>query len=770
MPKLTFFTHLYLLLFLTITFCNVAQAQTGEIRGFVYDKASGDPVRLANVQVPGTTLGTIADLSGYYTLKLQPGQYRLRCWSLGFDTVEVNVVIQKGEVETQTFNLNKREMQLGGVTINEKAIARKTKPEVSVVNVTTEQIKRIPSIGGTPDFAQYIQLIPGVIFTGDQGGQLYVRGGSPIQNKVLLDGMTIYNPFHSIGLFSVFDTDIIRNADVYTGGYPAQYGGRISAIMDIKTREGNKERLAGNIEASPFASKLLIEGPLRKFEEGKGSMSFLLTGRTSYLKHTAPTLYGYADDNGLPYTFNDLYGKLSLMGESGSKMDFFGFSFNDKVDFVNTTNYGWNALGAGAHFLLVPEGTPMIIDATIAWSDYEMQQIERDEAPRRSRINGFEANLDFKYFVNGSAFRYGAQFIGFSTDFEFRNSANRTVRQEDFTTEIAGYASYKFSLGPLILEPGMRLHYFASLAEMSPEPRFMGKINFNNWWRMKFAAGMYAQNLLSARSDRDVVNLFYGFLSGPEEIPDEFRGREVNTRLQKARHAIVGMEFDINQYNFLNVEAYFKRFNQMTNINRNKIFDNSPEYQDRDLYLRSDYIVEKGNAYGIDFNYEYERDRWYFWGTYSLSWVKRMDEYITYFPHWDRRHNTNLLLSYTAGEKRRWELSARWNFGSGFPFTLTQGFYEIVDFDNGLSTDYIEENGELGIIYSDLNTGRLSDYHRLDISAKWTKKLKSDRRMTFTASISNLYNRNNVFYFDRITYDRVNQLPILPSVAFAYKF
>lgn len=147
-----------------------------------------------------------------------------------------------------------------------------------------------------------------------------------------------------------------------------------------------------------------------------------------------------------------------------------------------------------------------------------------------------------------------------------------------------------------------------------------------------------------------------------------------------------------------------------------------------------------------------------------------MDEFIEYRPHWDRRHNINAVVSYIAGSKRNWEFSARWNYGSGFPFTLTQGFYEIIDFNQGLNTDYLTDNGTLGIIYSDLNTGRLSDYHRLDVSAKWTKELKKKRKMQVIFSASNAYDRENVFYFDRVSFSRVNQLPILPSIAFSSNF
>ncbi len=161
--------------------------------------------------------------------------------------------------------------------------------------ITTKDIERIPAIGGSADLAQYLQILPGVIFTGDQGGELYIRGGSPIQNKVLLDGMTIYNPFHSIGLFSVFETDVIRSVNVFTGGFSAEYGDRLSAVLDVTTRDGNKKRLAGKFAASPFLAKLILEGPLKKQDATGSSISYLFTSKVSYLDKTSPTLYHYID-------------------------------------------------------------------------------------------------------------------------------------------------------------------------------------------------------------------------------------------------------------------------------------------------------------------------------------------------------------------------------------------------------------------------------------------------------------------------------------------
>ena len=193
-----------------------------------------------------------------------------------------------------------------------------------------------------------MQVIPGGVFTGDQGGQLYIRGGSPIQNKVLLDGMIFYSPFHSIGLFSLFDTDIIRNADVYTGGFSAKYGGRISSIMDIKTIDGNKKEIGGKLSANTFGSKLFVEGPLSNTRKS----SFIFSGKTSYLDKSSELFYKYPilyfDEKGLPYSYTDLYGKMSMYGNNGSKFNVFGFNFVDKKYFASAaeTNGPDNSLFA----------------------------------------------------------------------------------------------------------------------------------------------------------------------------------------------------------------------------------------------------------------------------------------------------------------------------------------------------------------------------------------------------------------------------------------
>ena len=182
------------------------------------------------------------------------------------------------------------------------------------------------------------------------------------------------------------------------------------------------------------------------------------------------------------------------------------------------------------------------------------------------------------------------------------------------------------------------------------------------------------------------------------------------------------------------------------------------------------FIIEKGIAKGVDLLIKYRKNSIYLWAVYSLGHISRNDGENTYNPHFDRRHNANIVTSYKFGKNKNWKADLRWNFGSGFPFTQTRGFFENITFSDGLNTDYTSANGELGISYSELNEGRLPYYHRLDISVSKLFIINKNSNLELNASVTNLYNRENIFYFDRIEQERVNQLPVMPSFGLSFSF
>ena len=767
---------LLLSLFLSISF--IGLSQSGTIRGFVYDKNTGEPIIFTNVFLKGTQMGASTDVNGYYSIsKIPPGAYTISVSALGFSIAAKEITVGKGAILNQKLFIESKVEELGVVEISADKIEAQTEVKMSVQKITPKEIEKLPSIGGEADIAQYMQVLPGVVFTGDQGGQLYIRGGSPVQNKVLLDGMIVYNPFHSIGLFSVFDTDIIRNADVYTGGYGANYGGRISSIMDITTIDGNYNEFHGNVSLSTFGSKLNVEGPLvRPKKIGGSSISYIASAKHSYLNQSSKIVYSYIDEEGLPFQYTDLYGKVTFNGENGSKANIFGLYYDDRVKYKAISDLNWNNAGVGGNFLLIPGGSAVLIDGNFAYSAYNINLVEDGvSADRRSSINGFNGGLNFTYFIGDDDVKYGLEVVGFSTDYKFTNEVNRVIEQKQSTTELAFYIKYKKSLGKLILDPSMRLHYYASLSTLSPEPRIGAKYNVTDNFRLKGAAGIYSQNLIAANSDRDVVNLFNGYLAGPDNLQKDLilengGSREITHALQKANHFIVGAEFDITRYINVNIEGYYKIFTQVTNVNRNKIFDDNDANFDRADELKKDFIIETGDAYGVDFVLNYDKKNFNLYAVYSLGKVTRWDGIQAYAPVFDRRHNVNFVGSYEFGKTRLWEFNARWNMGSGFPFTQTLGFYEQYDFSNGTGTDLQNTNGEIGIIYDDLNGGRLPYYHRLDFTLKREFVLSVNSILEANIGVTNAYNRPNIFYFDRVNFERVNQLPMMPSAGMSLSF
>lgn len=756
----------FVLIFVLIT--TLVSAQTGSVRGFVYDKETGEPMMLTNVMLENTQIGTTTDVNGYFVLsKIKTGNYSIKVTSLGYETYTAPIKVEKNKVLALKIDLAPSATELQTIEIQGRQEVARTESQVSIEKITSKDIQQMPSIGGQADLAQYIQVLPGVVFSGDQGGQLYIRGGSAIHNKVLLDGMVVYNPFHSIGLFSVFETDIIRNADIYTGGFSAQYGGRISSVMDITTKDGNKKHFSGKLAASTFGANLLLEGPLLKKKDY--SLSYILSAKNSYLSKTSTSIYSYMNKE-LPYDYLDLYGKLTLATDNGSKINIFGLNFTDKVNqYEAIQNFNWVNRAFGTNFLIIPGTSSALVEGVIAYSDYTMNMNETTTNQNQmSNIGGFNVGMSVTNFFGDDRLKYGMEMEGNTTKTSYK--INDTIT--DYSTEIGLYAIYKLLYRNVLVEPSLRLSYYASLGDVFLEPRLSAKWNVTKKFRLKLASGIYSQTFLDTKSDRDIVNLFTGYLTVTPDlnIVDSFRGNPINSYVQTSNHFIFGAEYDILRNFNLNVECYYKTMSNLTSINRDKLYADDQEHIEKPGYLRKEYTVENGKAYGADFSLKYDDGRLYVWTIYSLGKVIREGEMQTYAPHYDRRHNVNVLINYQMGQSRDFEISVRWNYGSGFPYSPTASMVEMLDFSNGINSDFISQNGTLTTIYGELNSERLPNYHRLDISAKKRFDIGKRSILEINLSVTNVYNRNNLFYWNRITSQRVDQLPIMPSLGITYTF
>lgn len=778
---------LYILLAFNLLCVGFLSAQDYSIRGFIHDEANGEPmafekVRLMKQSDSSTVAGAVTDVNGFFSIpKVEQGKYILKIDNFSYNVYTKNIEVKsvKGimDVKIEIEKLSSVK-EIGEVNVSARGKQNKNEVLISQIKLDKKGLERIPSVGGENDIVGAFSVTPGVVTTGDQGGQLYVRGGTPIQNKILLDGMTIYNPFHSIGFFSIFETELVKNVDIYTGGFDAKYGGRISSVMDITYRDGNRKEFGGKVSVSPFLAKAVLEGPFSKRKDGSPSAgSYVLSGKHSLLDYTSKSLYPNVNDgNGLPFNFTDLYGKVTFNSDGGSKFSAFGFHNRDSVNY-GIADLDWKASGGGMNFLLVPGSSPMIIKGHVNGSTYETTFSENQSEPRFSRIGGFDIGFDFAYYLkNESEMNYGLNVSGFNTEFVTYNEAKRKIEASNFTTEIGAYYSYRLVRNRWVLQPSMRAQVYASLGTISLEPRFGAKYNATEKLRFKLSGGRFSQNFTSASSDKDIVNLFNGLLSAPTNVQENFvnqfqNEKSIKNGIQYAWHAIVGAEYDLGKNISINLEGYYKYFSQLSNINQNKLYDDISQFHMEDDIYKKDFIIEDGVSYGADLLIKYSKKRLFIWAVYSYGYSTRWDGFTEYFPVFDRRHNVNLVGTYMFGKKKDLELSVRWNLGSGLPFTPNAGFYQGENFEGGVTTDYTTSNpSNVTTSLGTFNSERLPYYHRLDITLKKQFEFKNKDLLEIVGSVTNAYNRNNIFYVNRVTSEEIYQFPILPSLGISYKF
>lgn len=740
------------------------------------------------LQDSSTVGGAITDLDGFYSIpKIAKGNYILKAESFGFEAAERSITVAEasGFIDVN-FELEKQQsvQDIDEVLVTAESKRKKNEVLISTIKLDKKGLERIPSMGAENDIIGAFSVTPGVVTTGDQGGQLYVRGGTPIQNKILLDGMTIYNPFHAIGFFSIFETELVKNVDIYTGGFDAQYGGRISSIMDITYRDGNTKKFSGKVSASPFMGKVVLEGPFSK-KEGLGGVTYIFSAKHSLIDYSSKTLYPNINRDtatntlpGMPFNFTDLYGKVTFKGEGRSKFSTFGFHQTDNVVYPEA-EIGWTQSGGGLNFLLVPDNSPLFIKGHVNGSNFKINFNETisatDTLERMSSIGGFDLGFDFTYFLkNESEFNYGFNFNGFNTNFLTYNELKRKIELNQFTTEIGAYVNYRLVTTRWVIQPSFRAQVYASYGTISPEPRIGVKFNATEKFRLKASGGRYSQNFTSASSDRDVVNLFNGLLTAPTNVQETFVTQfqnEKNPRngLQYAYHAIFGFEYDVTKKLSVNVEGYYKYFTQLSNINQNKIYEDISQFSAIPDELKKDFIIEDGVSYGADLLIKYSDTRLFLWGVYSYGYSTRWDGFVEYFPVFDRRHNVNLVGTYLFGKDKDIEVSVRWNLGSGLPFTPTAGNYQEENFSGGVTTDYLTSNPNyVETLLGDFNSERLPYYHRLDLTVKKQFKFKNETTLEVIGSITNLYDRNNIFYVNRVTNRTIYQFPFLPSLGLSY--
>ena len=767
-------------------------AQKYTISGYIRDAASGEPLISANLYDQHSGAGAVTNTYGFYSLTLPADSVKLSFSYIGYDTERHSFLLH----EDTTLNIT-----LSGAVLLEQVEVVDTKgggrieerTQMSQIDIPVEQIKRVPALLGEVDVLKALQLLPGVQSGGEGQNGLYVRGGSPDQNLVLLDGVPVYNVSHLLGIFSVFNADAIKNVTLTKGGYPARYGGRLSSVLEINMKEGNLQEFHGEGAIGLISSKLALEGPIVK-----DKTSFLVSGRRTYADlifgpiiraSQAPgsdlkvRLFFYDVNAKLQHKINENH-RLYLSGYLGSdvfgnKYSEDGFSFDGGIDWGNAISalrWNWqlnNKLFANTTLTY----SRYRIDILAAFEDSYEGMKEAYSAKYFSGIKDLAARVDFDYIPNPRHYvRFGASAINHTyepgalalkAEFDEEKFDTLVGSQNAFSNELALYLEDDMQFGALKANLGVHLSGFSVDGEFytSVQPRLGLRYLLSNKLALKGSFATMAQyiNLLTSESFSLPTDLW---------VPSTAR-----IKPQQSWQAALGAARTFGDAYEISLEGYYKQMHNVLSYKEGASFLFGLENDWQDKVTQGD-----GESYGLEVFIQKKKGRLSGWLGYTLSWNWREFEEINggkRFPfRYDRRHDISLVLNYDVDE--RVSFSAAWVYGTGNAVSLpTYRYpYEVYSYPPYLDYSEVETGGEK-------NAFRMTDYHRLDISMEIKKKRPRWERK-WALGLYNAYYHRNPYYITlnkdyeydpntgnevvKRTFREVSILPLIPSVSYQFKF
>jgi hypothetical protein len=734
---------------------------------------TGDPsffgrVRDAELRttLPGATVmisqagkpikGDITDSNGQFSfIDIDPGTYVVTTSFLGYESKVDTLQIPRKEL--LDILLQPTRTLLKEVLV-ETARLDANRFVAGLETVRTEDLTRVPMPDVSYDLAGYLLTLPGVVSTGDRGGQLFIRGGTPTQNLVLVDGMRIFQPFHIVGFYSAFPADIISYADVYAGGFSARYGGRISSVIDIKTINGSKEKLTYSASIAPFLSGFNVSIPIRP-----GDTSLLISARESIIDRISPSLLGQE----LPFRFGDRYVKLHSYLNQTSSLTLTALSTSDEGNLETSNDIDdrtyrkstWKNKAFGGKYQYIPPESAVMTELSVYYSSLKSRYRPTRDELRTADVSDLNLNIGFIYLLGPSQLHFGI--FGNTNFFDYKLGSLGT-EGESGVTSVGSFFESQFNIGKKIrVEPGVRLEIFSRGLKNTIAPR--GRITFlpsgtGSHNQFSLAGGVYHQQIVGLNNEQDVSDVFTIWSASP-----------TNTPVPKAVHLIGGWKGRPRPWLELTLEGYRKN---LSNISF-PVFGNA-------INKVAEFSKVDGFAHGVDSKVEVTTQNFFF----SLSVSKSKVEYHrsaqratgvfrpnfgqattldenTFNPPHDRREQVNAMVQYRMGASK---FSLRWQYGSGLPFTQVNGYY--ADLSNSVdpkNTDYVTENGTTFVSRSELYGARLPTYHRLDMTVERSFLLPG-AELTAMAGVINVYDRNNIFEYNIFTGSRIDQLPIIPSV------
>lgn len=728
-----------------------AGAQSVTIRGFAADASDGQPLQGVNVTLrgePGGFFGAASDADGFFALARVPaGTYALSASFIGYVTHRDTLRLAPGEARTLRIGLTPDEAELREVVVeSDVAIGGGAGSSAGLQRVNPSDIEMVPAPDVTGDLVSYLGIMPGVVASGDRGGQLFIRGGEPAQNLVLVDGILVYQPFHLVGFYSAFPADIIRSTDVYAGGFGGRYGGRLSSVIDISARHGNKRRVEASVSAAPFVSGVRVEGPL-----WTDRVSLLASYRHSVIDELASRVV----DQPLPFWFSDGFGKVhGSFGESQISVSALRTTDRGRLRTSSLASRGlasdevrWKNEAIGGRYLFLPGRVPMLAELLLSGSFVENSFGPVDEPTRASSARQYNLAANVTQFTSLVDFAWGLFLRTSVLDSRLAGQFQNVILRREYVTEAGAYLEPELRVGTrLRIQPGLRAQTFPSKNRTFLEPRLRASW-LSGPHRLSGAWGVYHQEIVGLADRRDAGDVFTAWTSSPFG------------RVPAATHVILGYNLRLAGGLALSVEAFRKWLSDLFVAEWTAFPRFTTRLQPAD-----------GDVTGLDLRLEFARGRFYALASYGVATVRytaRGHATVNWYgergrrfnpPH-DRRHQVNVLAGLLIFGI---DLSARWQYGSGLPFTQALGFDTFVYIDG--PADVTNEAGSVRVLYGPPYEGRLPAYHRLDISVERRFEPSRHLHVTIQASAINSYDRLNLFYLDLYTLNRVDQLPLIPSL------
>jgi hypothetical protein len=735
-PKLCFF-----LFFVFLGNLQTAFAQKATLSGTIKDKKTGELLIGATISVDNSKpfVGTVTNVYGFYSLTLLKGEYTLSISFTGYETIKQKVTLDKNT--TLVFDLSETTNELTEIVVTADAKEDKVQSaQMGMEKLDMKDLAKIPVLLGERDILKTIQLLPGIKSAGEGNSGFNVRGGSSDQNAIFLDEALVYNASHLLGFFSTFNADAIKDATVYKGGMPAQYGGRLSSVLDIRMKDGNDKKFQAGGGIGLIASRLNVEVPIVK---DKGSL--FLSGRRTYLD-----LFLQAAGNDNTIYFYDFNAKANYKINEKNRIFLSGYFGRDKLgvgsafglDWGNTTGtLRWNSV-------LNPK---LFSNTSLIYSNYSYViaiNSNGNDFDITSRVRDYSLKQEFLYLPNP---RHTMSFGVHSTHHsivpgQVASRGDNVINvelQDRYAWENSFYVNDEWKVSPKInINYGLRLTTFSLLGAgnfysydkagkvtdtksyasgefvetyINPEPRLALSYIFN------------PNSSIKTSYTRNVQNLHLISNSNAGTPTDLWIPSSKNVKPEIADQFAVGYFRNIkdNEYEF-NVEAYYKSM------------DNQIDYRDgastrANDKIEGELLFGKGRAYGIEFLLRKKQGRLTGWVGYTLSRTEKQIEGINngnwYAARQDRTHDISVVAMYDLSKKVN--ISATWVYNTGNAITFPNGKYDIAD--------------KVNFLYTERNSYRMPDYHRLDIGLTWIRKKTEKFESSWNFSLYNAYGRENAY-------------------------